>query len=269
MAQSLTQTRLKDILQYSPETGWFTWLKPTSFRVKVGSIAGRKVSSGFTYIGVDGEKWLSSRLAWLYMTGNTPTAHVGHKDNNSSNDSWENLQLIVKKPSEELTQGRLKELVEYDPAIGDLRWKVEKGPNAKAGGLISYVNPCGYTEVCIDGRSYRGHRLAWLYMTGQFPAGIIDHKDGCKLNNSWENLRQATHSQNHANVRSSRCKSGFKGVSISRDKFVAEIRLNKRTIYIGSFTAPEDAHNAYKLKHVELFKEFSPYFEELNSIGGV
>lgn len=74
----------------------------------------------------------------------------------------------------------------------------------------------------------------------------VDHIDLNGLNNTRENLRIATRSQNAANRRTQRNnKSGFKGVHWHKGKFEATIQVNRKTIYLGVFVTPEEAHVAY------------------------
>ena len=51
----------------------------------------------------------------------------------------------------------------------------------------------GYLHIEIDGQDCLAHNLAWLYMTGEWPPGEIEHIDGDKLNNAWANLRLKRH----------------------------------------------------------------------------
>jgi hypothetical protein len=81
----ITQEQLKDVLDYDPDTGIFTWKKPTKSNY-TGKIAGYvDISAGYNRIRVYGKKYRSHRLAWLYMYGVFP-AMIDHinciKDDN-------------------------------------------------------------------------------------------------------------------------------------------------------------------------------------------
>lgn len=102
------------------------------------------------------------------------------------------------------------------------------------------------------------HQLAWLYVNGTWPPSQIDHIDGDGLNNKIENLRLANSAQNNSN-RSFNGAVGFKGVywNKSGKAYRAQIQINGRRIYLGSFATPEEAHEAYVKAAKELHGEFA------------
>lgn len=90
-----------------------------------------------------------------------------------------------------LTQSRLKELLHYDPDIGVFTWLVAACGGGSAGDVAGSPNVKGHLSVSIDGKSYRSHRLAWLYMTGGFPVDRLVRVNGVKIDNRFSNLREA------------------------------------------------------------------------------
>jgi hypothetical protein len=65
----------------------------------------------------------------------------------------------------------------------------------KAGTVAGSINRDGFCEIEIDGQTCRSDHLAWLYMTGAWPDGEIEHIDGDPLNDRWSNLRLKTPAQ--------------------------------------------------------------------------
>lgn len=148
-----------------------------------------------------------------------------------------------------ITHPRLIELLDFDPETGAFAWRQRNGnPSFNArfcGKRVGAVHPTGYLIIQVDGGSYLAHRLAWLHVTGQWPKNEIDHKNGNKLDNSFNNLRPATRSQNAAN-RIGNSTTGYKGVyQKTSGRYQAMINTDGRTIGLGTFDTPEEAHAAY------------------------
>lgn len=143
-----------------------------------------------------------------------------------------------------LTQGRLLELMHYDPETGVMRRKVGRYA-ASVGAPAGRLNG-GYLRVSIDNSSYYVHRLAWLYMTGSWPSGQIDHRSFDRTDNRFANLRDASAKQNNENKRALRTNtSGAKGVSRNRGKWRARIGHLNAYIDLGTFCDKADACTAY------------------------
>lgn len=144
------------------------------------------------------------------------------------------------------TKAELDEKFAYDPKAGDLIWRVSCG-RAKAGDVAGYLQANGYRYVGINGRLYPEHRVIFRMVTGRSPKGQIDHINGIRDDNRWENLREVSRSENLQNQRKARSNNelGFLGVRRSRKRFRAQIWLNGKQHYLGTFDTPELAHQAY------------------------
>ena len=154
-----------------------------------------------------------------------------------------------------MTQERVRELFNYKD--GRLYWKVRKACRVRVGNEAGTVDGRGYRHVGVDGERYKTHRLVYLYHHGELPR-FLDHIDGDPSNNSIENLRPATSSQNNANCRVSKNnKCGFKGVSSNGKGFQARVEKNGEVYNLGTFATPEEAHEVYCAKALELFGEFA------------
>lgn len=137
-----------------------------------------------------------------------------------------------------ITQKRLKEVISYDKESGTFRWLVEKTNQIKIGDFAGHRKPNGYLEIKIDRKTYMANRLAVLYETGEDPEFLVDHKDNNPSNNRYNNLRNATYSQNNHNVRLRKdSTSKVKGVTYHKSSglYQARVTVNRKQIYLGLF----------------------------------
>lgn len=157
-----------------------------------------------------------------------------------------------------ITQARLKKLVRYDPATGQFAWRQRQG-NRRANSLAGVTNAAGYVVIRADRMLYYAHRLAWLYMTGNWPCNQIDHVNMSRTDNRWSNLREATHTQNFGNVRPRSSRSGLKGIWWDRERRLwgANIQVYKTKHFLGRFDCPAAAHLAYVVGADKYFGEFA------------
>lgn len=151
-----------------------------------------------------------------------------------------------------LTQTRLKELLYYDPSTGEFsRIGRVRGMRRTVGTLRND----GYRVICVDYKSYLAHRLVWIYMTGDVHTQV-DHINGDRQDNRFQNLRPATNKQNSENIKLyTRNKSGYRGVHFCNrsQKWIARVVHHQKTHYVGSFDNASEAANAAKAKRDELF----------------
>lgn len=141
---------------------------------------------------------------------------------------------------------RLREALTYNPETGLFHWRIHVA--SRVPGDVAGNKTWGYTEVCLDGKSYRAHRLAWFFVYGEFPEHFIDHIDGDRANNRISNLRLATQAQNLQNLWRNRGKyTKLLGVTYHKQagKWMAQIRADGRNKNLGLYDTDTDAHLAY------------------------
>lgn len=143
-----------------------------------------------------------------------------------------------------LTQAELKKVLSYNPETGIFIWKKKNGvPEGKIAGSHDEK---GYLRIRIYKKSYRVHRLAFLYMTGDMPE-FVDHQNHIRDDNRWTNIVPATKKTNGQNSNlSSNNKSGITGVFWHKhaNKWVAKIVVDSRRIHLGCFLDIADAIKA-------------------------
>ena len=155
-----------------------------------------------------------------------------------------------------LTLQHLRDILDYDPTTGLFRWRSGKG-RKRPGRLAGNSNQ--YVHIMIDKRVYLAHRLAWLYVHGEWPPEVIDHINGNGLDNRIVNLRAVSRSDNQRNLsRFSNNKSGVVGVRYRerQRKWIADIWDGCRLVQLGSFAEFSEAVAARKA--AELFLGYHP-----------
>lgn len=145
----------------------------------------------------------------------------------------------------DLTQSRVKELLEYDERTGVFYWKSDRR-QMKAGTVAGNKNAKGYVRIVIDKKSYAAHRLVYMLTYGRWPASELDHINCVKTDNRLDNLREATRSQNLFNQparKGSRTK--VRGVYVCGNKYRVRITTNGRCVNVGCFENKELAELVY------------------------
>jgi len=139
-----------------------------------------------------------------------------------------------------MDQKSLKEMLSYNPKTGLFTWiKINvRAHRVKVGDIAGWNNRFGYIGIAINGKTFLAHRLAWLYVYGEFPVGVIDHINRVKFDNRIVNLRDTTQSENLKNcVKSKKNTSGCTGVYWikRRNMWRAMIMSNRTNDYLGDF----------------------------------
>lgn len=161
-----------------------------------------------------------------------------------------------------VTQARLKEVLHYSPETGEFVWKVRLSARTPAGSKACISPSRGRHRICIGGVLYFAHRLAWLYVYGEFPNATIDHIDRNPANNRINNLRVASDQENKGNMPPRSNPQPYRGVHQRINRYIAQITYKGKSLYLGSFGCPVEAHEKYKEKHRELHGRFSVYTKQ-------
>lgn len=142
-----------------------------------------------------------------------------------------------------LTAKALKLRLSYDPETGQFVRLSTLNARHRVGVAPGTAHSAGYRVIGLDGKNYKAHRLAWLYVYGEWPAGELDHINGIKTDNRISNLRIATRSENTSNRFRARADNrlGILGVSRVGNRYIARFRDR----YLGIFRSPEEAQQAY------------------------
>ena len=173
------------------------------------------------------------------------TSHIERQFNMSDNDFT-------------LTQDFLRSIVTYDSESGQFYWR-------KTG--LPAVGKCsqGYIRLKIKGKTYKAHRLAFIYEFGKCDCLMIDHINGVKHDNRISNLRGINNSGNQLNRWKSNIDNtvGFLGVNFNKlaGKYAARLQINGKRMHLGYFLSPEDASKAYNLAKSEMTNSIN--FKEL------
>lgn len=153
----------------------------------------------------------------------------------------------------------LRNQYRYDAETGLFTFRRQVA-QVKPGSVAGYRHPSGYHYVSVGNKRYLAHRLAWLYVHGEWPPEQIDHINRAKADNRIANLRLATASENSRNGSKRRNNtSGFVGVCWDKHKrkWLAHIRSDGRFKNLGRYASKEEAYAAYVAASKELHGEFA------------
>lgn len=156
-----------------------------------------------------------------------------------------------------MNQEYLKSLLRYDGSTGQFIWIKPPKQHPRMLNKTAGADNTGYILIKIDGKKYKAHRLAWLYVYGTLPVSNLDHINGNPFDNRINNLRECTQAQNIANMRRWANKMLPKGVKRAGKKFQARITYQKKVLHLGIYETVDEASDAYFNKSVELYGEFA------------
>lgn len=174
------------------------------------------------------------------------------------------------KAPPKLTLARLKELLNYDPETGNFTWARQSG-RQKEGDPAGARAPVGYMYIGIDGERILAHRVAWFYVHGKWPEGVIDHIDEDGFNNRIANLRDVTQRQNLMNSlkkgqrrgRPNKLAPGVQKMASMPGKFSARLNYQGKGVHLGSFGTVKEAYEAYRAANKKYYGQDLPEYEDL------
>lgn len=148
-----------------------------------------------------------------------------------------------------ITHSDLLKTLKYEPETGEFYWLISPKYNIPSGSRAGGDMKTGYRFIKLNSRFYTSHRLAFFYMTGAWPVGEIDHINGIRNDNRWQNLRVVSVAQNGLNRKKySTNTSGAKGVSwhARLQKWRVRIQKSGKRIDLGCFDNIADAQKTYE-----------------------
>lgn len=151
----ITQSELKEILDYDPETGIFRWKIAVAKKIKIGSIAGCKHPTGLV-IKINGKIYSARRLAWVYVYGIDPESfRVSPLDGDIYNNKICNLRIITRS---ELGIGLRKNMKPHSTnksGITGVSWNNGKGRWVATIYISGKLKHLGYFENLISAKKAR------------------------------------------------------------------------------------------------------------------
>lgn len=98
---SLTAERVRELLNYDPLTGAFTWRAKRSEWAGPGDAVGHRMRIGYIQIGIDRGSYLAHRLVWLFVHGAWPRHEVDHINGNRADNRLANLRDVPKTSNQQ------------------------------------------------------------------------------------------------------------------------------------------------------------------------
>lgn len=153
-----------------------------------------------------------------------------------------------------LTADELRRILHYDLLTGKWTW-INPHPQSKmrCGDEAGRITSHGRRQIRINSGFYYSARLAYLYMTGEWPKSQMDHINRIKNDDRWENLRPATQRQNSCNRAWAERSGDLRGIRKHGNKF----RVDIGSTYLGLHDTLERATTIRDQALHEFYGQFS------------
>lgn len=158
-----------------------------------------------------------------------------------------------------LTQEQLKKALSYNPESGEFTWIKRISIRINVGDIAGVIHPHGYRYITLFGERYKASRLAWLYMTGEWPINQIDHINRDRLDDRFCNLREVTNAQNQHNrsLNKQGTITGIQGVYFTNNNtYMARLKHKGKYVFRKNFKTLEEAQDAI----IEARKKYHTHF---------
>lgn len=156
----LTADRLREVVDYDPGTGVFTWKASTRGHVKKGSVAGSVKERGYRGIGIDGILYREHRLAFLYQTGEWPKEQIDHINGVRDDNRYANLREATNAENRRNSKRRVNNRSGFKGVSWhnqSRRWRARiklHGKSTHLGLFASKEN--AYAAYCAAAEKYHG-----------------------------------------------------------------------------------------------------------------
>lgn len=151
----------------------------------------------------------------------------------------------------------LREELIYNSVDGELRRRSTRGGHLP-GSMAGTVTAEGYRKIGLRGQRYYAHVLAWIYVHGRRPIGVLDHMNHDRLDNRIGNLREVTQRLNVQNMVRPKKNNALGLLGVSRYTHANGVIRYKATIVMGGFETPEEAHQVYLSAKEMIHKGYIP-----------
>jgi len=240
----MTQQQLKEHIQYDEITGSITIIKPTSNRQRIGDQLDINQR-----INLFGKSYGLFNVLAIYLYGNQDIKLITL--DGSTDISKSNLLVVGSEIGKPMTTELLKKYLMYSTTTGEFTWKSRYCTNIEinstAGSVVGTLPDGGYRIITLLGKTYQAHRLAWLYVNGEFPEKQLDHINHNRDDNRIDNLREAsihTNMKNKSLYKNNR--TSYSGVTEHGTNWKARIGVNGNKVLLGVFSTFNEAVAARK-----------------------